>query len=434
MNASFTPEVDTAIPVPRDAEAQVMLSICIPTYNRAPFLDYLLTDLATNCRFDFRYEIVISDNASSDNTTEIVEKHKAAGEPISYYRQPENKGGGPNLFTAFHRAVGRFLIYLADDDLVDPTGLADNIHFMMDHPEICAVYTPWELYDALHKNSSGLFYDQGKDLIVFNPGDEIDLLTLLVQQHIFPEIMIYRADAVRHVIAEARFSYWAFSYLAAVSSRGAVAFRNKPYYRSVTLTPVADYRAQAGMDDAMTSWDSYRGGMEYLVFNLLRRKNVTPDADTRAAFRQMIDHFVETRMRVALRLWLGRGDYLRAYELIARLNHLDPANVATLEHMDKLPLLVAAQTLARLANSIAGLDRIVVAGVDDGQSIGSLLRDVGLERRILVTPPMKTPTAKMLGTSLVFLGQEALRQQFLDQGYGPGLIISESDIAATILL
>ncbi|WP_341988198.1 glycosyltransferase family 2 protein [Azorhizobium sp. AG788] len=434
MNAAFTPEVATAVPAPRDAEADVMLSICIPTYNRGPFLDYLLTDLATNCRFDFRYEIVVSDNASPDNTTEIVEKHKAAGLPISYFRQSENKGGYPNMTTAFMRAVGKYVFYLADDDLIIPEAVADNIHFLMDNPDVRAVYAPWEMYDDLNKVSSGLFYDQGQDLIVIRPGEEIDLLTLIIEKHIFPEVMIYRADALRNIIRETRFCYWAFSYLAVVASQGPVAFRNKPYYRSVTLTPVAPTREQWGVEETMTNWDTYRGGLEYMVFSLLRQKNMTLNDTTRGAFRDMVDHFVATRMRVALRLWMGRRDYLRAYELVARLCHLSPSSLSELEYMDQLPLLLAAQTLARLANAIVGIDRIVMAGVDDGQSLGSLLRDVGLERRILVSPPIKTPTAKILESSLVFLGDESLRQSFLDQGYKPGLIISEADIRVTNLL
>ena len=45
----------------------VTLSICIPTYNRAAFLDYSLSNLAA-ARFPFPIEIVISDNASTDET------------------------------------------------------------------------------------------------------------------------------------------------------------------------------------------------------------------------------------------------------------------------------------------------------------------------------------------------------------------------------
>ncbi|MBE7198491.1 MAG: glycosyltransferase family 2 protein, partial [Parafilimonas terrae] len=42
--------------------SEILLSICIPTYNRADFLDYLLKQAAASWSFPFAYEIVISDN------------------------------------------------------------------------------------------------------------------------------------------------------------------------------------------------------------------------------------------------------------------------------------------------------------------------------------------------------------------------------------
>ena len=63
-----------------------LLAICIPTYNRAEILDEALTDLIPKIK-RFNFNIVISDNASTDNTIEIVEKHKRDYSGIIYYRQ-----------------------------------------------------------------------------------------------------------------------------------------------------------------------------------------------------------------------------------------------------------------------------------------------------------------------------------------------------------
>ncbi|WP_051357006.1 glycosyltransferase family A protein [Azorhizobium doebereinerae] len=436
MNAPF----DTAA-VPGDAPAirpevpaDVTLSICIPTYNRAPFLEHLFPHLKEASKaFDFSYEIVVSDNCSPDNTPEVVERFRAEGMPIRYYRQEENKLLS-NLLSVYHRARGKYLVYLADDDLIIPEALADNIRYMLANPEIRAVYTPWEIYDDLNKVSGGAFYSQEEDLMVFGPGQETDLFTTLVKDHIFPETVIYRADAARAIVSAPRFCYWAFTYLAQTVAEGPVALRNVPFYRSVTLTPVAPNRGQQGVEGAMTSWDDYRGGLEYMIFSLLRRGNLSATPQMTEGVRQLIDHFVATRMRVALRLWLERKDYIRAYELIARLNHLAPSAMADMQGLENLPLLALAQTLARLANGIAEIERLVIAGADDGQALGNLLRDTGLERRILAMPPPKAPSEKNLRTSVVFIARDDLRQEFLDQGYEPGLIISERDIRATILL
>jgi hypothetical protein len=75
-----------------------------------------------------------------------------------------------------------------------------------------------------------------------------------------------------------------------------------------------------------------------------------------------------------------------------------------------------------------------VAGVEDGQALGALFRDAGLERRIFVVPPPEQPTEKHLRNSLVFLADESLRQTFLDQGYSPGLIVTEREVRGSVLL
>lgn len=418
----------------RESSTEVTLSICVPTYNRAAFLEYLFPQIkAWGEGWDFTYEVVVSDNHSPDNTAEVVERFRAEGLPIQYFKQEENKLLS-NLLSAFHRARGKYLIYLADDDLLVPEAVADNIRYMQENPEIRACYTPWEIYDDLNKVSGGLFYAQPDELKVFKPGEEANLIGYIIENHIFPEIAIYRADAARQIVSAPRFCYWAFSYIAGVAARGPIAFRRKPHYRSVTLTPVMPHRNQAGVDDAMTIWDNYRGGIEYMVFSLLRRNNLLIDDEMRRSFRVLIDLFTEERMRVALRLWLQRRDYVRAYEIVCRLSHLDPRRLGSFDFMDKLPRLVMAQTLARFANGVAEIERLLVAGVDDGQALGQLLREAGLERRILVIPPPAAPSAKNLRTSVVFIATEDLRQSFLDQGYAPGLIVSELDIRGSVLL
>ncbi|GGF49396.1 hypothetical protein GCM10007301_05790 [Azorhizobium oxalatiphilum] len=436
MNAPLEPVVldADAAAVSPVAPAEIVLSICIPTYNRAHFLEHLFPHLREACAtFDFTWEIVVSDNCSPDNTAEVVERFRAEGMPIHYYRQNENKPAS-NILSVYHRARGKYVVYVADDDLIIPEALADNVRFMMANPELRACYTPWEVWDDLNKVSGGMFYQQSEKEMIFAPGQELDLFGALVKDHIFPEIVIYRADAARSIVTAPRFCYWAFSYLTGVIADGPVALRDVPFYRSVTLTPIVSNRGQAGIDGAMSDWDSYRGGLEYMIFGFLRRNKLVPGADFRTMVRDLADHFVSIRLKVALRLWLARKDYSRAYEIVVRLQHLDPSAFADLQIPENLALLVMAQTVARLANGVAEVERVVVAGVEDGQALGGLFRDAGLERRILVVPPPKAPTEKNLRTSLVFIADESLRQQFVEQGYEPNLIMSEREFGASVLL
>ncbi|MGU3492729.1 glycosyltransferase family 2 protein [Xanthobacteraceae bacterium A53D] len=436
MNAPLDPAgLDADAPqVPAEVAADITLSICIPTYNRAHFLVHLLPNLReASAVFDFTWEIVISDNNSTDDTAEVVERFRAEGMPIRYFKQAENKLGW-NIVSAFHRAHGKYVTYLADDDLILPEALADNIRFMQANPELRACYTPWEIWNDLNKTSDGYFYRQADELMVFGPGQELDLFGALVRDHIFPEIGIFRADAARSMLSMPRFCYGYFSFLAGVVADGPVALRSVPFYRSVTQTAIVANRGQAGIEGAMTDWDAYRGGLEYMVFSALRRTNSTASDELRTTVRDLIDHFIAERMKVALKLWLARKDYARAYEIVVRLQYLHPAGLGKLDLPEHLPLMALAHSVAQVANGTAEIERVVVAGVEDGQALGGLFREAGLERRILVVPPPKTPSAKNLRGSLVFIANEGLRQQFLDQGYSQNLIISEAEFQNSVLL
>ena len=64
-----------------------ILSICIPTFNRAEILDSTLNTLFSNTEFvESKIEVIVSDNCSTDNTAEIVAKYPL----VSYYKNDEN--------------------------------------------------------------------------------------------------------------------------------------------------------------------------------------------------------------------------------------------------------------------------------------------------------------------------------------------------------
>ena len=90
-------------------ENKVLLSICIPTCNRGSILDTVILNYITNEEFDDSVELVISDNASTDNTEEIVKEiiKKYPSKKISYYKNDENIGA-KNFFAVISRAKGKY--------------------------------------------------------------------------------------------------------------------------------------------------------------------------------------------------------------------------------------------------------------------------------------------------------------------------------------
>lgn len=407
--------------------SEITLSICIPTYNRADFLDYLLGQTVATWNFGFPYEIVVTDNASTDDTEAVVRRHADRSLPIRYYRQTENKGGGPNLLTAFHRARGQYVLYLADDDLLIPEGVEAALAVLRHNPGLRALYAPWQLYDDIDKVSMGDFYAIPGD-VVFGPGQEDELFNLITRRYIFPEIVIYRADAVRRILTWPRFCFWAFALLADTIAQGPVTFVQRPYYRSVIRSPVRPSREQSGVEEAMTGWDLYRGGLEYFLYAMLKNRGTTLTAENRRAANAMIDAFVIERMRVALRLWIARGDYLAAYDLACRLSLRDPALVRDVPGIDRLPLMLVMQKLARFANAIGGVDRLELVGVEQAAEVMALLRQAGLETRIALNAGSAPPVDAPRETTIVYLAQEAGRGACGSLGYVPNLVVSEAEL------
>jgi len=67
--------------------SQILLSICIPTYNRCEVLDNTLNNLFSNPDFNSdKIEVIVSDNCSIDDTQKIVAKYPL----VKYYRNAEN--------------------------------------------------------------------------------------------------------------------------------------------------------------------------------------------------------------------------------------------------------------------------------------------------------------------------------------------------------
>lgn len=99
------------------------LSICIPTYNRASTLRRLLDSIASQIGNDGMVEVAISDNASTDDTAELIAGYVAAGLPITYHRFDENRGFDRNLLNAIDIASGEYCWLLGSDDFLEPNAL-----------------------------------------------------------------------------------------------------------------------------------------------------------------------------------------------------------------------------------------------------------------------------------------------------------------------
>lgn len=115
------------------------ISICLPVYNGQQFLaDAINSHLAQTCG-DF--ELIISDNASTDATQEICHEFASKDKRIIYVRNLINLGCAPNFNRAYEFVRGQYIRWAAHDDLVAPTHLAECLAALRSDPSLVLAQT-----------------------------------------------------------------------------------------------------------------------------------------------------------------------------------------------------------------------------------------------------------------------------------------------------
>jgi len=94
-----------------------LVTIGVPTYNRANSLPRALDSLLSQTYNNL--ELIISDNASTDNTGEVVMRYARKDPRVRYIRKKENIGAMPNFLSLLPEAGGVYFMWASDDDLWD---------------------------------------------------------------------------------------------------------------------------------------------------------------------------------------------------------------------------------------------------------------------------------------------------------------------------
>jgi glycosyltransferase involved in cell wall biosynthesis len=104
-----------------------LVSVGLPTYNGARFLRESIQSLLAQ---DYpNMEIVVSDNASTDETEHIVR-----GYPVRYIRQPEHVHAAENFRRVFEATSGPYFMWAGDHDLWSPNYLTASVRWLEEYP------------------------------------------------------------------------------------------------------------------------------------------------------------------------------------------------------------------------------------------------------------------------------------------------------------
>jgi glycosyltransferase involved in cell wall biosynthesis len=357
-----------------------LISICIPTYNRADLLDYCLNNLAAALEGIGRpAEIVISDNGSTDRTPKVIEAHRAKNPAIRAHRMPENRGGAANWLNAMYKSEGEFLAYLADDDSLVAEGLAHHIARLEREPDLVAIYADWIAWDDKEERELHRHYNGLTEFTSFAPSAPLDLINFMLKRFYPPEIGVYRRDAVirSHSFHGRSLPHYLSMYR--LSRLGRIGFDPLPFYREHRGLKDRFQRthwANMSMQYHMIG-DELRLSLEEMVLMGLQDAGASHlNAEQAQVVRQSIERILHMRLQLEVERACGRQDWITAVELRRRhvLWHGPGSDEDARRDALKIIIPAALQAVKQTLTSLSGATGISLRGFES-ERVSDFYRD-----------------------------------------------------------
>lgn len=143
-----------------------IVSVGVPAYNGEKYLAATLDSLLAQSLQDF--EIVISDNASTDRTAEICRSYQEKDHRVKYFRNDQNIGAAPNFNRVVELASAPLVHCGACDDLYHPRFLECCVDALDRDPGLVLSYTRTTMID---EEGSPLFFDRARNCYLDSYGD-----------------------------------------------------------------------------------------------------------------------------------------------------------------------------------------------------------------------------------------------------------------------
>lgn len=117
---------------------QPLVTLGMPVYNERKYIEESLQNLQKQTYPNL--EIIIADNASTDDTSEICSRYAAKDPRIKYIRHPRNIGQHTNFNYLPRCASGTYFCWVSGHDLMEPTFVADSVAALEKDPSAVLAY------------------------------------------------------------------------------------------------------------------------------------------------------------------------------------------------------------------------------------------------------------------------------------------------------
>lgn len=217
-----------------------LVSIILPTYNCARFLSDSLGSVLSQT-YD-RYEIIVVDDGSTDNTKEVL---NAFLQKIKYIDLGQNRGLPAARNIGIQSAQGTYIAFLDADDLWLPEKLQTDVEYFTQHPDVSMVYSR-----HMNIDEQGVVLDGGTKRRL--PSGNIFIRLFSEQNFIVPSSVVVRKEvfATAGLFDEQLFNcqdwdMWlriAFYFKVAGINKPLVQYRHNPHSLSKNRNNVLKYQ------------------------------------------------------------------------------------------------------------------------------------------------------------------------------------------------
>jgi len=122
-----------------------LVSIGLPVYNAERYIEQAVDSILAQTFTDF--ELIISDNASTDRTEEICRSYASKDKRIRCFRNEVNLGAARNFNRTVELAGGEYFRWAADDDLIEPEYLSQCVEVLQSRPDVLVCHTKLRIID-----------------------------------------------------------------------------------------------------------------------------------------------------------------------------------------------------------------------------------------------------------------------------------------------
>lgn len=137
--------------------SEIILSICIPTYNRGIYLNSSLQSIFKQIEGNKLVEVIVSDNQSTDDTHNIIQPYLKY-DNFTYNQQQINVGMSKNIMHVVSLAKGEFCWLVGDDDFIIQGVIDELVRLIQTNKDIDFYYaTPTGLPLDEYKSFSGVY-------------------------------------------------------------------------------------------------------------------------------------------------------------------------------------------------------------------------------------------------------------------------------------